>query len=139
MQNISTSLYKVLKLNKVAATSAYNRLKKLKGLWCDVKRPITSGTIFGLEDLVEYDPLVKTREQLLIFGIFQEGEQGMEGYDAFIDAYVLTLWKDKLPLQTLIEVDFCGRNMSFKVDTHRNVSPTVCEQLFIKNMLVAAT
>ena len=63
----------------------------------------------------------------------------MEDFDTFIDAYALTLWEDKIPQQSLIEVQFCGRSMSFKVDTHRNLMPSTCEQLFIKNMLVPAT
>ena len=139
MNNTSASLYNVLNLNRVAAIAAYKKLVNVKGLWCNVQRPVTNGTIFGLEDLVEYDELVKQRERHLVFGIFQEAEQGMEGYDAFVEAYVLTLWDNKLPLQTLIEVDFCGRQMSFKVDTHRNVMPHVRKHVFIKNMLVAAT
>lgn len=139
MNNVSNTLYNLLILNRKTALSTYNRLKNLKGLLCDIQRPVTNGTIFGLEDLVEYDAEVIQREKLLLVNIFQEGEQGMEGFDTFIDAYALTSWDDKLPLQTLIRVDFCGRSMSFKVDTHRNITPAMCEQLFIKNMLVPAT
>ena len=139
MNNVSNTLYNLLVLNRKTALSTYKRLKNLKGLWSDIQRPVTNGSIFGLEDLVEYDEEVKQREKLLLINIFQEGEQGMEGYDTFIDAYALTSWDDRLPLQTLIRVDFCGRSMTFKVDTHRNVTPAMCEQLFIKNMLVPAT
>lgn len=139
MENVSNSLYNIMKMNRKAALSAYQRLKSLKGLWCDIYRPTTNGSIFGLEDLVEYDEMVKERDKLLLVNLFQETEQGMEGYDTFIDAHIITSWDDKLPLQTLVRVDFCGRSMSFKVDHHRNVTPSVCEQLFVKNMLVAAT
>ena len=139
MKNINDTLYNLMQTNRRAALASYKRLKDLKGLWCYIQPPTTSGTIFGLEDLVEYDEDVKKRLKLLFFNIFQEGEQGMEGYDTFIDAYILTSWEEKLDLQTLVTVDLCGRSMSFKVDTHRNVTPTVCGHLFIKNMLVAAT
>lgn len=139
MDNVSNSVYKLLMINRKTALASYKRLKKLKGLWCEIQRPVTNGTIFGLEDLVEYDEEVKEKDKLLLVNIFQEGEQGMEGYDTFIDAYAITSWEDKLPLQTLIRVDFCGRSMTFKVDTHRNITPALCEHLFVKNMLVAAT
>ena len=47
--------------------------------------------------------------------------------------------KEKLPLQTLIEINFYGKRMYYKVDDHRNLTPTVTEQLFVKNILVPAT
>ena len=136
---MESTIYNVLHKSRTAALASYKKLKALKGLMCTVKRPVHTDSIFGLEDIVEYDEMVSSDEKLLLFGIFQEGEQGMEEYDTFIEAYALTTWEEKLPLQTEIIVHFCGRTMTFKVDTHRNVTPSVCEHLFIKNMLVPAT
>lgn len=133
------SIYNVLSKSKKASLASFNKLRDLKGLICLVKRPVHEGSIFGLEDIVEYDEMVVTKEKLLLFGIFQEGEQGIEEFDTFVESYALTTWDEKLPLQTEIEVQFCGRTMTFKVDTHRNVTPSVCGHLFIKNMLVPAT
>ena len=135
------TIYNLLKLNKSLSYSTFNILKKLKGLKCKVKKPLIKNdvSIFGLEDLVEYDDKIYTEEQLLIFGLFQEGSQGMEQFDAFNEAFVLTLYQDRFPLQTQIIVDFCNREMSFKVDDHKNLYPSVCEQPFIKNILVPAT
>ena len=136
---METTIYNLLHKNRSLAIAYYKVLKKLKGFTCVIKRPITEGSIFGKEDIVEYDDTVREVKQLLLFGIFQEAEQGMEEFDTFIDAYALTLWNERLPQQTIIEVEFCNRIMTFKVDTHRNVTPSTCNQLFIKNMLVPAT
>lgn len=137
---MESTIYNLLNANKKAAIASYNVLKKLKGLWCVIRTPVTEGSIFGKEDIVEYDEFVKDKKQLLLFGIFTEGMIGAEEYDTFIEgAYALTLYDERLPLQTLVEVNFCNRYMMFKVDEHKNVLPTTCEQLFIKNMLVPAT
>lgn len=134
-----TEIYSVLNKNRKACLSTYNRLLKTKGLWCEVQIPVERESIFGLEDLVEYDELVTCRKKLLIFGMFTEGEMGMQSFDSFLDCFVLTPYKERLPLQTQIQVEFVNRKFNFKVDTHRNLSPSVDQQLFIKNMLVAAT
>lgn len=134
------TIYNLLKANKKISIASFDRLRKLKGLWCYVKSPVTSGTIFGKEDLVEYDDSLTKKVKLLIFGLFQESSQGMYDYDTFIEGcYILTKYTDRLPLQTLVEVDFCNRKMVFKVDDHKNLVPSLCEQLFIKNILVPAT
>ena len=132
-------MYNLLRLNKNISLSVFNTLKALKGLNCIIRKPVEKSSIFGLEDLVEYDEKVYTEEKLLLFGLFQEASQGMQDFDAFIEAYALTTYKERLPLQTLITVNFCNREMSFKVDDHKNLFPSVCEQVFIKNILVPAT
>ena len=64
----------------------------------------------------------------------------MNDYDTFdTDAFALTLYEEKLPISTIVEVNFYGRHMNFKVDEHRSLVPSVSEQLFIKNILVPAT
>lgn len=133
------TIYKLLNANRNTSIALYNKLLDLKGIECTVQKPVKQDSIFGLEDVVQYDELVKEKKKLLVYGIFQESEIGDTEFDTFIDSYVLTLWEDKLPQQTLVIVEFCNRKMSFKVDTHRNISPHNCEQLFIKNMLVPAT
>lgn len=136
---MESTIYNLMLKNRNASIKAFKVAKETKGLWCVIKEPVDTPSIFGLEDVADYDELKVRREKLLLYGIFQEGEQGMQEYDTFIDAYALTLWEDRLPQQTLIEVQFCNRTMTFKVDTHRNVTPSTCKQLFIKNMLVPAT
>lgn len=136
---MESTLYNLMQINKNASLKAYEVARQTKGLWCIIKKPIEQSSIFGLDDIAEYDEMQTYTEKLLLYGIFQEAEQGMLEYDTFVDAYALTLWKDKIELQSIVEVQFCGRTMSFKVDSHRNVSPSTCEQLFIKNMLVPAT
>jgi hypothetical protein len=146
------AIYKLLTLNKNAANSVFNMLKKVKGLKCIIRKPAmyaqpvkqydagTHHSIFGLEDLTDYEEFEKYEDVLLIFNVFQTGYAGNEEFDSFTsDTYCLTLLKDKLPLQTLIEVNFYGRKMYYKVDEHQNLSPTVTEQLFIKHVLVPAT
>lgn len=146
------AIYKLLTLNKNAATSVYNMLKKVKGLKCVIRKPAfitqpvsqydpgSHHSIFGLEDLADYEEYEKYEDVLLIFNIFQNGYAGNEEFDSFTsDTYCLTLNKDKLPLQTLIEVNFYGRKMFYKVDEQQNLSPSVTEQLFIKHILVPAT
>ena len=65
---------------------------------------------------------------------------GDNDFDSFnTEAYCLTRADETLPLATIIEIDFYGRKMYFKVDDHRNLTPSVTEQLFIKNILVPAT
>ena len=82
-------IYKLLKVQKSLAISTYEKLKKLKGVDCIVKKPVEKGSIFGLEDIVNYDELVAEPMKLLCFGLFKEGEDGMEEYDTFHDCYAL--------------------------------------------------
>lgn len=146
------AVYKLLTLNKNAATSAFNMLKKLKGLKCKIRRPALytqptrqyeegeNHTIFGLEDLTDYDEWETYEDTLLLFNLFQEGYPGTDEFDSFTsNAYCLTTFGEKLPLQTQIEVNFYGKKIYYKVDDHRNLTPSVVEQLFIKNILVPAT
>jgi hypothetical protein len=134
------AIYKLLKLNKQMANVAYERLLNLKGLQVKITKPIESErSIFGYEDIVAYEPALSYNTKLLLFGIFQEGSQGMQEFDTFIECFALTKYRDRLPLQTHIEVNFCNRKMTFKVDDHKNLAPSLCEQLFIKNILVPAT
>lgn len=149
---MDNAIYKMLMYNKNAVTSTFEKLKNLKGLNCIVTKPVENyqpygqyeegrkGSIFGLEDLVELDHEQSYPDKLLLFNLFQEGSIGYDDFDTFTDnTYCLTLYQDRLPLQTLIEVDLYGRKMFFKVDDHRNVSPSVVDQLLIKNILVPAT
>lgn len=146
------AIYKLLTLNKNAADSVFERLRKIKGLRCTVHPPRADvqpfdnyepgefGSIFGLEDKVEHDYNDAYETILLIFNVFREGYAGENDFDTFnTEAYVLTRANERLPLMTEIEVDFFGRKMWFKVDDHKNLTPSVTEQLFIKNMLVPAT
>ena len=136
------TIYNLLKINKRISLAAYNRLCKLKGLWCRIEEPIqdSNPSIFGLEDVAIYDKSTSYKKKLLIIGLFQEGSQGMQDFDTFVEGvYILTPYKSKLPLQTQVEVNFCNRKMTFKVDDHRNLMPDICEQFFIKNILVPAT
>lgn len=146
------AIYKLLTLNKNAANSVFERLKKIKGLKCVIHPPRRDvqpfnqyepgefGSIFGMEDKVEHDIDDSYEDTLLIFNVFREGYMGENDFDAFnAEAYVLTRANEILPRMTDIEVDFYGRKMWFKVDDHKNLTPTVTEQLFIKNMLVPAT
>lgn len=146
------AVYKLLTLNKNAANSVFNVLKKVKGLKCVIRKPAmyaqpvkqydagTHHSIFGLEDLTDYEEWESYEDTLLLFNVFQGGYAGGEEFDSFTtDTYCLTHLKDKLPLQTLIEVNFYGRKMFYKVDDHQNLSPSVTEQLFIKHTLVPAT
>lgn len=98
------------------------------------------GSIFGWEDKVEHDIYDSYETTLLLFNLFREGYAGGDEFDAFgTEAYCLTRYNDKLPLGTIIEVDFFGRKAHYKVDDHKNLTPSVTEQLFIKNLLVPAT
>lgn len=146
------SIYKLLMLNKNAATAAFNLLKKIKGLNCIVRKPALdtqpvqqyetgrNRSIFGLEDLTDYENWESYSDRLLIFNIFQEGYSGGDDFDTFTsNAFCLTTFNEMLPLQTILEVNFYGRKMFYKVDDHRNLTPSVVEQLFIKNILVPAT
>ena len=136
------TIYNLLKINKRISLAAYNRLCKLKGLWCRIEEPIqdSNPSIFGLEDVAIYDKSTSYKKKLLIIGLFQEGSQGMQDFDTFVEGvYILTPYKFRLPLQTQVEVNFCNRKMTFKVDDHRNLMPDICEQFFIKNILVPAT
>ena len=136
------TIYNLLKTNKRISLAAYNRLCKLKGLWCRIEEPIqdSNPSIFGLEDVAIYDKSTSYKKKLLIIGLFQEGSQGMQDFDTFVEGvYILTPYKFRLPLQTQVEVNFCNRKMTFKVDDHRNLMPDICEQFFIKNILVPAT
>ena len=146
------SIYRLLTLNKNAANSAFERLKRIKGLKCVITLPIRSaqpykqyepgqfGSIFGEEDKLEHDNEESYVDTLLLFNLFKEGYSGTGEFDAFnSEAYCLTREKDRLPKGTDIEVNFYGRKMYFKVDDHKNLTPTVTEQLFVKNILVPAT
>ena len=134
------AIYKLLQCNREAVISTYKKLRDIKGIDCIVRRPVTNGSIFGLEDLVSYDELVDCPDKLLIFGLMKEASVGMEGYDTFTDdCFVLTTYEEKLPLQTEIIVNFLGRESAYKVDDHRNLYPSICEQVLIKNILVPAT
>lgn len=147
------SVYKLLTLNKNVVVATFNRLVQIKGLWCSITKPAPenklssqyeigkNGSIFGMEDLVEYEELEPQREKLLVFNLFKEGISGFNDFDTFTteQPYILTLYKDRLPLQTLIEVDFYGKHMNFKVDSHNNLTPSVTEPLLLKHILVPAT
>lgn len=146
------SIYRLLTLNKNAANSVFERLKRIKGLKCIVRPPMPDvqpfrqyetgklGSIFGWEDKIEHETEESYEDTLLIFNAFREGYMGDNDFDSFnSDAFCLTRAKETLPLSTILEVDFYGRKMYFKVDDHRNLTPSVTEQLFIKNMLVPAT
>lgn len=146
------AVYKLLTLNKNAADSIYERLLRLKGMECIVRKPVKDaqpfrqhevgkyGSIFGWEDKIEHDPDEARPTKLLMFNLFKEGYAGGNDFDSFGgDSFVLTRAKETLPLGTIIEVNFYGPKMYFKVDDHRNLTPTVVEQLFIKNILVPAT
>ena len=92
------------------------------------------------EDLSDYEDWESYEDTLLLFNIFQEGYVGMDEFDTFNpNAFCLTTMSEKLPLQTLIEVNFYGRRMYYKVDEHRSLTGSVTEQLFVKNILVPAT
>lgn len=147
------SVYKLLTLNRNAAISTFKLLKKLKGLDCIVWIPARDaqpskqyeegrrGSIFGYEDLVAYEEYESYADTLLIFNLFQEGFAGMgDDFDTFTsNTYCLTLGSERLPLQTIIEINFYGKRMNYKVDDHKSLYPSVVEQLFIKNILVPAT
>lgn len=132
--------------------SAFNLLKRVKGLKCVVYKPRVdtqpyrqyeqgrNGTIFGLEDLTDYDEYESYEDTLLIFNVFQEGYAGYDEFDTFTsNTFCLTTAGERLPLQTIIKINFYGKKMWFKVDDHMTLSPSVVEQLFIKNVLVPAT
>ncbi len=147
------AVYKLLTLNRNSMISAFQKLKKLKGLSCIIYPPDMDNqpynqqyeegrrmSIFGLEDLADYEIKEQYSDKLLIFNLFQEGFAGQDEFDAFSStAYCLSLAQDRLPLQTLIEINFYGRKMFMKVDDHKGLCPSVTDQLLIKNTLVAAT
>lgn len=134
-----TGLYNFLAVNKKYAVSAYRIQRKIKGLLCKVYTPIKATSIFGTSGLVEYESTY-TEEKYLVFNLFQESDSGGLDFAPFItDPYILTLYDEKLPLRAKVEIDFYGRVYNFSVDTHRSFTPHVGEQLFIGNMLVAAT
>ena len=133
-------IHKLLTRNRRAALSMYKMLVRVKGIPCDIYLPTVNSSIFGLEDsLVQY-PTVPSKkdEKLLTFNIFQESYVGFDGFDPFIqEAYILTTFEEKLPLQTKVVVNFLGRDLTMKVDDHKNLIPTVQDQLFVKNVLTA--
>lgn len=147
------AIYRMLTLSKNATISTFRRLLRIKGLECLITKPQPDvmpytqyeegrrGSIFGMEDLVEYEELESYTDKLLIFNLFKEGINGMNDYDSFVsdDTFALTLFEDKLPISTLVEVSFYGRHFNFKVDSHKSLVPSVSEQLLIKNILVPAT
>lgn len=140
---MSDPIYKLLQINRNIALAVFNRLVRLKGMKCLCRFPFKeTQSIFGREDLVEYDDnwVDKT---LLIFNLLQV-DQNIGGDNEFDpwegeQPFVLTLYEDRMPIQTQIKVDFYGRQMTLKVDHHRNYTPHIHEQLFIKNILVPAT
>ena len=90
------AVYKLLTLNRNAAISAFKILRKVKGLECVVRIPALdsqphkqyqagrNGSIFGYEDLVEYEEFEAYADTLLIFNITQEGYAGMmDEFDTF--------------------------------------------------------
>ena len=146
------SIYRLLTLNKNAAISTYNRLLRIKGLDCIVRPPVREvqpfrqyepgqfGSIFGLEDKVEHSTDDAYPKRLLIFNLMREGYAGGNDFDTFnTEAFCLTKANEILPKGTDIEIDFYGRKMWMKVDDHKNLTPHITEQLFIKNILVPAT
>jgi len=146
------SVYRLLTLNKNAANSIFERLRRIKGIKCIVHppepdiqpfeqyEPDENGSIFGWEDKVRHADSDSYEDTLLLFNIFREGYMGGDDFDPFnTEAYCLTKMEEVLPLATIIEADFYGRKMWLKVDDHKNLTPTVTEQLFIKNLLVPAT
>jgi len=146
------SIYRLLTLNKNAADSVYESLKRIKGLKCVVRPPAREaqpfkqyepgklGSIFGWEDKLEHESDESYVDTLLLFNVFREGYMGNNDFDSFnTEAYCLTRSNEVLPLATIIEVDFYGTKMYFKVDDHKNLTPSVTEQFFIKNILVPAT
>lgn len=146
------AVYRLLTLNRNAAMSTYKLLKRVKGLKCIVKQPDIyteprkqyeqgrNGSIFGLEGRADYDESESYEDTLLIFNVFLEGTAGYDEFDTFLpNSFCLTTTEERLPLQTLIQVDFYGKKVWYKVDDHKTLIPSVVEQLFIKNMLVPAT
>lgn len=146
------AIYKLLTLNKNAASAMFEALKRVKGLKCKVYLPSPANqpvehyeegrnrNIFGLEAPADYDEAECYEDKLLIFNLFQETYAGDDGYDAFTsNTFCLTQTKQKLPLQTLIEINFFGKKLYYKVDDHKTLTPTVVDQLFVKNVLVPAT
>ena len=133
-------IHKLLTRNRRTALALFGRLIKVKGIPCDIYFPIVNTSIFGLEDSLVAYPTVptKTGEKLLVFNIFQEAYVGNDGFDPFIqESYVLTTFTEKLPLQTKIVISFLGRDLIMKVDDHKNLVPSVEDQLFVKNTLAA--
>ena len=136
------SVYKLLNANKKAAHSIYKTLLKVKGLSCYVNEPMKQGSIFGLEDLVDYDEQASYEKKLLVFNIFQGGFTGESEFDPFYSqnqTFILTPFNEQLPLQTKVTIDFLGKQLNMKVDDHMALTPDVAEPLFVKNILVAAT
>ena len=146
------SVYRLLTLNRNAALEVYDYLKTVKGFNCTVRIPHddslpfrqyeegTNRSIFGLEDLTDYDEDKTYTATLLIFNMFEEGSAGYDEFDTFTpNTFCLTTLEERLPLQAQIEINIYGRRMYFKVDDHKTLSPDIVEQLFVKNMLVPAT
>ena len=62
------TIYKLIKVNKNTATKVFERLRKLKGLRVKITPPVNhSGSIFGLEDIVEYEEKTSYKTKLLLF------------------------------------------------------------------------
>ena len=71
------AIYRLLQLNKNTSVTTFKRLRKIKGLDCYIHPPVTNGgvtegSIFGLEDLVEYEDEDIYSDKVLIFNLFQE-------------------------------------------------------------------
>jgi hypothetical protein len=131
-------IYKILQKNRNASLSVFKRLVKIKGITCRIFIPTNGGSIFGLEDLVNYNAVPDEEKKLLFFNLFQESFIGDYNFDPFVaDVFFLTTFDDKYPLQTKIVLDFMGRELSFKIDDHKSLTPHIQEQLFIKNQVVA--
>ena len=135
------AIYRMLTLNRNATISTFNRLLRVKGLKCTIIRPQNDvmpyrqyeegrrGSIFGMEDLVEYEETEIDYDRLLIYNLFKEGYAGSNDYDSFVsnDTFALTLAENKLPISTLIEVNFFGKYFNLKVDDHKSLFPGVVE------------
>ena len=132
-------LYNFLKVNKKLSLAAYEIQKNIKGLDCKVYAPKDNNSIFGLEDsLIEYEE--PREDKFLIYNLFQEGFEGSENFDAFIDdVYILAPPDDRLSLKTKIEVSFYDTTFYFIIDDIKSKTPQISNPLFLKYILVPAT
>lgn len=139
-------IYKLLELNRKSSLAIFDSLLRVKGLNCEVYRPMReSQSIFGKEDLINYDEGAVERHRLLIFNLFghQANQRvGIGEFDPFYPqntVFALTKCGDEFPIQTRIVIDFYGKKIAMKVDDHEALSPSVVDSIFVKNMLVAST
>ena len=138
-------IYKLLYLNRKASLAVFDALLRVKGLNCEIYEPMKdSGSIFGKEDIIGYDELAVKNKRLLIFNLFknERNKTGIGEFDPFYaqnEVFILTKCGDEFPIQTRVIIDFYGRKIAMKVDDHEDLTPTVGDGVFIKNMLVAST